>query len=220
MSWSVDARGCPSLSRVNLNTYTSCTYADASLSPTTHCALSLSHFPCPPCASVAVPSPGLALVGRLGVVRRRAAAAGAVRSACAQWVPPRARAAGASPCHQLELEHPVSIQSATGQHRRREEAALHRRAIARGEHLVALLEEPELEQLVCFVQHQVLEGRERQRALAQQRHQPHAACTPSRRTGATRRWTRRRHSRRRRHRRRRRRCRARRERTRPPRDSW
>ena len=43
-----------------------------------------------------------------------------------------------------------------GGHRRREEAALHRRAIARGEHLVALLEEPELEQLVRLVQHQVL----------------------------------------------------------------
>ena len=57
-----------------------------------------------------------------------------------------------------------------GRHRRREEAALHRRAIVCGEHLVALLEEPELEQLV--VQHQVLEGRERQRALA--------AATPSR----------------------------------------
>jgi hypothetical protein len=53
-----------------------------------------------------------------------------------------------------------------GRHRRREEAALHRRAIARGEHLVALLEEPgarTAEQLVCLVQ--VLERRERQRAL-------------------------------------------------------
>jgi hypothetical protein len=47
-----------------------------------------------------------------------------------------------------------------------------RYTVARGEHLVALLEEPELEQLVCFVRHQVLEGRERQRAFAQQRHQP------------------------------------------------
>jgi hypothetical protein len=59
-----------------------------------------------------------------------------------------------------------------GRHRRREEAALQRRAIACGEHLVALLEEPELEQLVCLVQHQVCERRERQRPLAQQRHQP------------------------------------------------
>ena len=59
-----------------------------------------------------------------------------------------------------------------GGHRRREEAALHRRAIARGEHLVALLEEPELVQLVRLVQHQVLERRERLRALAQQRHPP------------------------------------------------
>jgi hypothetical protein len=31
---------------------------------------------------------------------------------------------------------------------------------------------PELEQLVCLVQHQVCERRERQRPLAQQRHQP------------------------------------------------
>ena len=38
--------------------------------------------------------------------------------------------------------------------------------------IVALLEEPELEQLVRLVQHQVLERRERLRALAQQRHPP------------------------------------------------
>jgi hypothetical protein len=37
-----------------------------------------------------------------------------------------------------------------------------RYTVARGEHLVALLEEPDLEHLVCLVQHQVLERRERQ----------------------------------------------------------
>ena len=110
-----------------------------------------------------------------------------------------------------------------GRHRCREEAALHRRAIACGEHLVALLEEPGA-RAACLPRpapgtRATRATRASARPCAAATPAPAAACTPSRRTGATRRWTRRRRSRRRRHHRRRHR-RARREHTWPPRASW